>query len=557
MANPKISILIPVYNGGEYLKRLIYNLQSQTFKDFEVICVEDGSDDGSKEFLYECAKTDERIKVIIRKTKGGTAIKGITYGIEYCSGDYFFYTSQDDLFDTDFFEKIYNRALETDADITIADMIWYRDDGENKDGIFPPNNDYEQVISSEKAFLLALDWRIHSYYLQKTDFAKKIGWDDIYYNSCEYATRIHLYYAKKIVFVNTKAYYRQDNVNAITKSGIKPFKLETMLTDLRLIDFMIKHNLKKTPEFRMLFKKILNDYKYYYSKKVYESIPKDMRKDADKVLNKVRREYIKQSILSKRADFILRAIKLLMTKRSKFIILTPPHYYFRYKLYQFLKRKKIYLSNKSKKRENFFKLYRKLYNKGIVPFDNEIEYLDKIETAKQLPCSVGRCTYCGNNVVVGSNETTIGSFCSIAANITIGPGEHPLNYMSTSSFFYLDLLGWNNKYREIIIEPCQIGNDVWIGSDVFIRSGVKIGHGAVIAAGAVVVKDVPDYAVVGGVPAKVLKYRFSSDMIKDFLELKWWDLDDDTIRSLPFKNPEECIKRLKEIRNSQIAVKTN
>ncbi len=72
----------------------------------------------------------------------------------------------------------------------------------------------------------------------------------------------------------------------------------------------------------------------------------------------------------------------------------------------------------------------------------------------------------------------------------------------------------------------KIGNDVWIGANVLILDGVTIGNGAIIAAGAVVTKDVPPYAVVGGVPAKIIKYRFNKEEI-DFLEqLKWWEKDE-------------------------------
>lgn len=69
----------------------------------------------------------------------------------------------------------------------------------------------------------------------------------------------------------------------------------------------------------------------------------------------------------------------------------------------------------------------------------------------------------------------------------------------------------------------EIGNDVWIGTNAFIVAGVKIGDGAVVGAGAVVTKDVAPYAVVGGVPARVIRYRYSKEMIEAFLRIKWWD----------------------------------
>ena len=71
--------------------------------------------------------------------------------------------------------------------------------------------------------------------------------------------------------------------------------------------------------------------------------------------------------------------------------------------------------------------------------------------------------------------------------------------------------------------PVTIGNDVWIGANVIILSGVSIGDGAIIAAGAVVTKDVEDYSIVGGVPAKLIKYRFSKEQIHRLQKIKWWD----------------------------------
>lgn len=93
--------------------------------------------------------------------------------------------------------------------------------------------------------------------------------------------------------------------------------------------------------------------------------------------------------------------------------------------------------------------------------------------------------------------------------------------------------------REVII-----GNDVWIGAGVFIKGGIKIGDGAVIAAHAVVTKDVPPYAIVGGVPAKILKYRFTDDVIRKLLDLKWWDYDIAAIQGLDWSDIHKCIETI-------------
>ncbi len=144
---------------------------------------------------------------------------------------------------------------------------------------------------------------------------------------------------------------------------------------------------------------------------------------------------------------------------------------------------------------------------------------------------------CGSNVMSGK----IGKYCSIGYNVDIGMFEHPITMVSTSKEIYENTGDWKE-----IFDPPIIGNDVWIGSKVTILQGVKVGNGAIIAAGAVVTKDVPAYAIVGGVPARVIKYRFDKDIRDKLEETKWWDKDDkwiDEHRAL-FKNPQKFLKMI-------------
>ena len=81
-----------------------------------------------------------------------------------------------------------------------------------------------------------------------------------------------------------------------------------------------------------------------------------------------------------------------------------------------------------------------------------------------------------------------------------------------------------NHHKKVVIK-----NDVWIGANVYVKNGITIGNGAIIAAGSVVITDVPDFAIYGGVPAKIIKFRFSDIIIKKIIELSWWDLDEDVL----------------------------
>lgn len=132
----------------------------------------------------------------------------------------------------------------------------------------------------------------------------------------------------------------------------------------------------------------------------------------------------------------------------------------------------------------------------------------------------------------------IGKFTCIAPNVKCNPGIHPLTspYASIAPCFYsnngtqngstfakkqmFEEYSYVDKERKYALE---IGNDVWIGQNVFLIGGIHVGDGAVILAGAVVTKDVPAYAIVGGVPAKIVKYRYDDETIEFFLNIKWWN----------------------------------
>lgn len=155
-----------------------------------------------------------------------------------------------------------------------------------------------------------------------------------------------------------------------------------------------------------------------------------------------------------------------------------------------------------------------------------------------------------NNVLyhypINHDKLIIGKFCSIAcgAKFLFNGANHTLKSLSTYPFpiFYEEWShgiwadkSWDNK------GDIKIGNDVWIGYDAIIMAGVTIGDGVIIATRAVVTKDVPPYTIVGGVPAKIIRKRFSDEVIEELLKQKWWDLPN-----------EEILKRIKYIQTGDI-----
>lgn len=144
-------------------------------------------------------------------------------------------------------------------------------------------------------------------------------------------------------------------------------------------------------------------------------------------------------------------------------------------------------------------------------------------------------SYISNDSIISNVE--IGKFCSISSDVQIGLGPHPSRvFVSTYPAFYSDenlgcpMTFRNDKIFDDSVPKTVLGNDVWIGANVIIPGGIRIGTGAIVAAGAVVAKDVPPYAVVGGNPARIIRYRFSEEQIKSLLESEWWNWPIEKIR---------------------------
>jgi virginiamycin A acetyltransferase len=196
-----------------------------------------------------------------------------------------------------------------------------------------------------------------------------------------------------------------------------------------------------------------------------------------------------------------------------------------------------------------FILISNIYNffSNIIKFNLNFNYIGKVVMNSQIqenvklniPCyikdsKIENYTYIGSNSNI--SNTSIGKFCSIGKNFSCGLGLHPLNGISTSPMFYSTKkqngfsLVSRNKYEEN--KNITIGNDVFIGMNVTILDGVKIGNGVVVGACSFVNKDIPDYAIVGGNPAKILKYRFKENEIERLNSLGWWNWDEDKLKNV-------------------------
>jgi acetyltransferase-like isoleucine patch superfamily enzyme len=144
---------------------------------------------------------------------------------------------------------------------------------------------------------------------------------------------------------------------------------------------------------------------------------------------------------------------------------------------------------------------------------------------------VGEYTYGNVNRRGNMNNVIIGKFCSIAINVIVDSGfNHNTSWVSTYPFNVN--WGTDTPHNATCKGDIIIGNDVWIGENVIIMGGLNIGNGAIIGAGAVVTKDVKPYTIVGGVPAKEIKKRFTEEQISILQEMKWWDWNESEIRKI-------------------------
>lgn len=180
--------------------------------------------------------------------------------------------------------------------------------------------------------------------------------------------------------------------------------------------------------------------------------------------------------------------------------------------------------------------------------DSRVHPTSTVESGSHVVDSTfGRHSFCGYDCEIASCD--IGSFSSIANRVTIGGGRHPLEWVGMSPVFYSGRDSIAAKFSTHDRDPVPrttIGHDVWIGYGALIGQGVTVGNGAVVGMGSIVTKDVEDYAIVGGNPAKTIRSCFDHDIVEALREICWWEFSDEKLAKYAeyFPNPRMFIEKL-------------
>lgn len=243
-----VSVIMPVYNASKYLAASIDSVLKQTYKNWELLCVDDGSTDNSFTILNTYSQKDKRIKIFSQENSGPAQAR--RYAIENSVGQYVTYLDADDILSEDFIDKTLSSAVKSGADVTMPILMYdcFSSNFESQNFNKRHNLVEGSNIEPRDAFLKTFPWRVHGLNLYKSCHIKKYALTELSninnYNADEYLTRYLLLYAKKIV-ISGGVYFYRANENSISRA-FSLRMLGTLIVNDELFKLALKENFKNS-----------------------------------------------------------------------------------------------------------------------------------------------------------------------------------------------------------------------------------------------------------------------------------------------------------------------
>lgn len=241
---PQISVIIPVYNTEKYLPKTLQSVVDQTFTDWELICVDDGSTDSSPQILAEFQKKDNRI-IVLHKENSGRASVPFNMGLAQSKGKYVYPLGCDDHLSPDCLQSMLTVAEKTGAHCVLPDLEFVFEDNPAKNRIMAGvNGDRSVVISGRKAVELSLYWQIHGFALIDGDIFRRIKYDEEGMNGDEYSVRLMYLNCEKVAFSGGIYHYLQRN-GSITKK-MSPRLFDVLKTYQKVLKMIADNNFEQS-----------------------------------------------------------------------------------------------------------------------------------------------------------------------------------------------------------------------------------------------------------------------------------------------------------------------
>lgn len=277
--NELISVIVPVYNAQNYLEECLESILNQTYKNIEIICINDGSKDKSLEIIKKYIFLDKRIK-LIDKIKNEGVTKARNEGYKICKGDIICNVDSDDFLEKDSIEQAYKFLKEKNLKISLFDSYYFYTEEDIKRINFLSNT---SIIDGKKAFIKSLNWEIAPLGL----YAKEIiinNFDEIYFNGDELASRKRLLKCDRIGISSGKYFYRQYNTSTTKTKKFNAKKFEILLTDIELKKIIKNQVSEILNEFEVKTLSTLIDFLELYLKN-YKNISENDKKEIEKIIN--------------------------------------------------------------------------------------------------------------------------------------------------------------------------------------------------------------------------------------------------------------------------------